>query len=145
MPHTHMSVGASSDGTHLSGSAAVQAAAPSAHASAILWRPQHLHCPLDDSHAYMQAPAPAAAPAAAATATAPPAPAAAAPTAPPPSAPAATPVKRSDGRVIATPYAKKLAQQLKVDLASLAGSGPAGRITASDVEAAGNGGEAPAL
>ncbi|KAK9845540.1 hypothetical protein WJX84_005656 [Apatococcus fuscideae] len=87
-----------------------------------------------------EAPAPAAAPAAAATATAPPAPAAAAPTAPPPSAPAATPVKRSDGRVIATPYAKKLAQQLKVDLASLAGSGPAGRITASDVEAAGNGG-----
>ena len=39
-------------------------------------------------------------------------------------------------RVIATPYAKKLAKDLGVDLATVAGTGPAGRITAADVEAA---------
>ena len=58
--------------------------------------------------------------------------AAPAPAAPP--APAAAP--RADGRVIATPYAKKLAKDLGVDLATVAGTGPAGRITAADVEAA---------
>lgn len=44
----------------------------------------------------------------------------------------------SDGgtRIVASPYAKKLAKDLKVDLASLAGSGPSGRIVAADVEAA---------
>jgi pyruvate dehydrogenase E2 component (dihydrolipoamide acetyltransferase) len=84
------------------------------------------------------APAPAAAPAAApAPAPTPaPAPAAAAPAAP-------VPQKRADGRVVATPYAKKLAQQLGVNLETIAGSGPAGRITAADVENAGKGG-APA-
>ena len=88
------------------------------------------------------APAPAAAaPAPAAAAPAAPAPAAAAP-APAPAAPA--PVKRADGRVIATPYAKQLAKDLKVDLASIAGSGPNGRITASDVERAAGRGGAPA-
>ena len=68
-----------------------------------------------------------------------PSPAAAAPPPPPPAQ------KRADGRVIATPYAKKLAKELGVDLGTLAGSGPAGRITASDVEAVrGNGkGRAP--
>jgi len=53
-------------------------------------------------------------------------------------------VKRADGRVIATPYAKKLAKELGVDLATIGGSGPNGRITASDVEAAKSGGAAPA-
>ena len=84
------------------------------------------------------APAPvAAAPAAAAPAAAPapaaaaPAPAAAAAPAPPP--PAFTP--RADGRVVATPYAKKLARELGVDLAAVPGTGPAGRVTADDVEA----------
>ncbi|CAM6121284.1 unnamed protein product [Calypogeia fissa] len=42
----------------------------------------------------------------------------------------------TDGRVVATPYAKKLAKQFKVNLATIAGSGPLGRIVASDVEAA---------
>ncbi|CAI0396441.1 unnamed protein product [Linum tenue] len=44
----------------------------------------------------------------------------------------------SDGgkRVVASPYAKKLAKELKVDLAAIAGSGPLGRIVAKDVEAA---------
>lgn len=89
--------------------------------------------------------APAAAKTEAATATAPP---------PPPPQPAATapatappsPEKRADGRIIATPYAKKLAKELGVDLNSLAGSGPAGRITASDVEGfkKGGNGAAPA-
>ncbi len=43
---------------------------------------------------------------------------------------------RSNGRVIASPRAKKLAKELKVDLNSLQGSGPHGRIVAEDVEAA---------
>ena len=47
---------------------------------------------------------------------------------------------RADGRVIATPYAKKLAKEMGIDLASIGGSGPNGRITASDVESAKNGG-----
>lgn len=44
----------------------------------------------------------------------------------------------SDGprKTVATPYAKKLAKQHKVDIGSVAGSGPFGRITAADVEAA---------
>ncbi|RAL54957.1 hypothetical protein DM860_013653 [Cuscuta australis] len=40
-------------------------------------------------------------------------------------------------RVVATPYAKKLAKELKVDLKSVSGSGPNGRIVPKDVEAAG--------
>jgi len=53
---------------------------------------------------------------------------------PPPPPAAAAPQKRTDGRVIATPYAKKLAKELGLDLNQLVGSGPAGRITAQDVE-----------
>ena len=41
------------------------------------------------------------------------------------------------GRIVASPRAKKLAKQLKVDLKTLQGSGPYGRITAGDVEQAG--------
>lgn len=37
---------------------------------------------------------------------------------------------------MASPYAKKLAKELKVELAALVGSGPMGRIVAKDVEAA---------
>ena len=40
------------------------------------------------------------------------------------------------GRIVASPRAKKLAKQLKVDLKTLQGSGPYGRITATDVEQA---------
>lgn len=40
------------------------------------------------------------------------------------------------GRTIASPRAKKLAKELKVDLKTLQGSGPYGRITAKDVEQA---------
>ena len=74
--------------------------------------------------------APVAAQAEAATTTAPPP----SPPSPAPAAPAPAPQKRADGRVIATPYAKKLAKELGVDLNNLSGSGPSGRITASDVE-----------
>ncbi|XP_061375112.1 dihydrolipoyllysine-residue acetyltransferase component 4 of pyruvate dehydrogenase complex, chloroplastic-like [Gastrolobium bilobum] len=44
----------------------------------------------------------------------------------------------SDGlrKTVATPYAKKLAKQHKVDIGSLVGTGPNGRITPADVEAA---------
>lgn len=49
---------------------------------------------------------------------------------------AATSPSRSNGRTIASPRAKKLAKELKVDLANLQGSGPHGRIVAEDVQAA---------
>ena len=42
----------------------------------------------------------------------------------------------SSGRIVASPRAKKLAKQLKVELKTLQGSGPYGRITAADVEQA---------
>ena len=80
-----------------------------------------------------------AAPAPAPAAPPPAAPAPAAPMAPPPAAPAAAPVPAAaaaDGRVVATPRAKKLATQLGVQLAGLRGSGPHGRIQAEDVERA---------
>ncbi|MDT9208649.1 dihydrolipoamide acetyltransferase family protein [Limnospira sp. PMC 1252.20] len=43
---------------------------------------------------------------------------------------------RRNGRIVATPRARKLAKQLNVDLNNLQGSGPHGRIVAEDVEAA---------
>ena len=89
--------------------------------------------------------APAAAPAAAAPVATDPV--AAAPAATP--APAPTPVVATspapavaasvvnDGRIVASPRAKKLASQLGVNLATVRGSGPHGRIQAEDVEQAG--------
>ena len=91
------------------------------------------------------APAPAAPAPAAAAAVAPAAtpPEAAAPVAPAPVAAApvaAAPVVAapvvSNGRVVASPRAKKLASQMGVDLATVRGSGPHGRIQAEDVEQA---------
>jgi pyruvate dehydrogenase E2 component (dihydrolipoamide acetyltransferase) len=68
------------------------------------------------------APAPVAAPvASAAPATAP--------------APVAHPAAKGD-RVVASPLAKRIAQQLGVNLAGLAGTGPGGRIVKADVQAA---------
>ena len=81
------------------------------------------------------APPPASVPAPASTAPAvtPAAPAPApAPVAPP--APAAAPA--AHGRVIASPRARKLASQMGIELATLRGSGPNGRIQAEDVERA---------
>ena len=92
--------------------------------------------------------APAAtAPAASSPAASAPAPTPAAPTAPAPTAPAAAQsapvappapvaVPASNGRLIASPRAKKLASQMGVDLAGIRGSGPNGRIQAEDVERA---------
>lgn len=42
----------------------------------------------------------------------------------------------TNGRMIVSPRARKLAKSLKVDLSTLRGSGPHGRIVAADVEAA---------
>ncbi len=50
---------------------------------------------------------------------------------------------RSNGRIIASPRARKLAKQLSVDLGTLKGSGPNGRIIAEDVEAAAGKGSTP--
>ncbi|MGK7921059.1 MAG: dihydrolipoamide acetyltransferase family protein [Trichodesmium sp.] len=44
---------------------------------------------------------------------------------------------RRNGRTIASPRARKLAKELKVDLSTLKGTGPHGRIVAEDVEMAG--------
>ena len=88
------------------------------------------------------APAPAAAPAAPAPAPVAAAPAVAAAAPAPVAAASAAAAPRADGRVIATPYAKQLAKDLRVDLARIGGTGPSGRITASDVERAA--GKAPA-
>jgi pyruvate dehydrogenase E2 component (dihydrolipoamide acetyltransferase) len=51
---------------------------------------------------------------------------------------------RRNGRIIASPRARKLAKEMSVDLSSLKGSGPHGRIVAEDVEAAAGKGTTPA-
>lgn len=85
------------------------------------------------------APAPkAAAPAPAPQPVAAPAPAAV-------SAPAAAPALAPKGdRIIASPLAKRIAEQRGVDLKGLSGSGPNGRIVKADVESAKLGAAAPA-
>lgn len=49
-----------------------------------------------------------------------------------------------EGRVVVSPRARKLAKELKVDLSTLSGSGPHGRIVAEDVEAVAKSGKQPA-
>lgn len=46
------------------------------------------------------------------------------------------PASEGGKRIVASPYAKKLAKELSVNLSSVVGSGPMGRIVAKDVEAA---------
>lgn len=63
-----------------------------------------------------------------------------APTAPSdaPPVPAQTPTSAAaaaSGRLVATPYARRLARERGVDLAAVSGSGPGGRIKAADVPA----------
>jgi pyruvate dehydrogenase E2 component (dihydrolipoamide acetyltransferase) len=73
-----------------------------------------------------------------ATASAP-APVAAAPAAAPAAAApvaVAAPPAAQNGRTVASPRARKLAKDLKVDLTTLKGSGPHGRVVAEDVETA---------
>lgn len=66
----------------------------------------------------------------------PPATAAAAPPPPPAQALEKPAVPAGPKSTVLTPYAKKLAKQYKVDVASIVGTGPYGRVTPSDVEAA---------
>lgn len=78
-----------------------------------------------------------AAPAAAAPVAA--APAAAAVKAAPKAAAAANPAASAGGRVVASPLAKKMATEMGVDISTVAGTGPGGRITAADVTNAASG------
>jgi pyruvate dehydrogenase E2 component (dihydrolipoamide acetyltransferase) len=61
--------------------------------------------------------------------------------APKSSAPAAA--AASGDRVVASPLAKKMAQEMGVDISSVVGTGPGGRITAADIQSAASGGAAP--
>lgn len=54
-------------------------------------------------------------------------------------------MSNGSGRLIASPLAKKLAKELKIDLKELKGSGPHGRIVAEDVEKAAGKTPAPAV
>ena len=83
------------------------------------------------------APSAAAPPPVAAVAPVAPAPPAVAPPAPAPlPAPVAAVAAVGDGRIVASPRARKLASQLGVSLDTVRGSGPNGRIQAEDVERA---------
>ncbi len=64
--------------------------------------------------------------------------------APTPAPTAAKPAAPTGDRVIASPLAKRIAEQKGVDLASITGSGPNGRIVKADVEDAKPGTAAPA-
>jgi pyruvate dehydrogenase E2 component (dihydrolipoyllysine-residue acetyltransferase) len=87
----------------------------------------------------------AAAPAAADTPPATPAPPEAAPPIPAPPAAPAPPAPSTTGRVKASPLARRLADEMGVDIGRITGSGPGGRIVKRDVEAARDGGlDAPA-
>lgn len=74
-------------------------------------------------------------------AAAPAAPAAAAPAAKaaPKAAASANPAASAGGRVVASPLAKKMAEEMGVDITTVAGTGPGGRITAGDVTKAASG------
>ncbi|WP_313573482.1 pyruvate dehydrogenase complex dihydrolipoamide acetyltransferase [Brevundimonas sp.] len=56
----------------------------------------------------------------------------------------AAPKSDDGGRIFASPLARRLAAQAGLDLKSVAGTGPHGRIVKRDVEAAGKGGVKPA-
>ncbi len=51
----------------------------------------------------------------------------------------------SAGRVLSTPYARKLAKQARLDIVTIEGTGPGGRIRAVDVERARSAGPPPVL
>ncbi|MDE0726936.1 MAG: 2-oxo acid dehydrogenase subunit E2, partial [Alphaproteobacteria bacterium] len=91
--------------------------------------------------ALASAPAPAPMAPAAEAPAAEPIPAAAIPTPTPTPAPAADPVS-GDGRILASPLAKRMAAQAGLELAQVSGSGPRGRIVKADIEAAVAGGVA---
>ncbi|AHJ26723.1 dihydrolipoamide acetyltransferase family protein [Nodularia spumigena CS-584] len=76
--------------------------------------------------------------AAAATPTPTPEPVAASASAPTPALATQNGNNHREGRVVVSPRARKLAKELKVDLTTLQGSGPYGRIVAQDVESSVN-------
>jgi pyruvate dehydrogenase E2 component (dihydrolipoamide acetyltransferase) len=92
----------------------------------------------EDAGAVSAAPAAKPAPAAAAPAAAP----AKADTAPAAKQPSSAP--KAGGRIIATPLAKRIAEQQGIDLASVTGSGPNGRIVMADLSGAPKGAAKPA-
>lgn len=53
----------------------------------------------------------------------------------PPAPETFAPAPIATGRVVASPYARRLARQLGIDLATVVGSGPGGRITEADIHA----------
>src|SRR5207247_8951170 len=55
------------------------------------------------------------------------------PTSPPVSTPSA---QRGDGRIFASPLARRMAQHAGLDLAAIRGSGPQGRIVKADIDKA---------
>jgi pyruvate dehydrogenase E2 component (dihydrolipoamide acetyltransferase) len=59
--------------------------------------------------------------------------------APSPSEPAGAPARGEGERIKASPLARRMAEERGLDLASLSGSGPGGRIVKADVEKAGDG------
>ena len=61
-----------------------------------------------------------------------------------PAAPAAAPAKSAGERVFASPLARRIAGQKGIDLSSITGSGPRGRIVKADVEGAPAGPAVPA-
>jgi pyruvate dehydrogenase E2 component (dihydrolipoamide acetyltransferase) len=69
---------------------------------------------------------------------------------PAPPRPEATPAtppparERGDGRIFASPLARRMAQQAGLDLGALTGSGPQGRVIKADIEAALSRGRPPA-
>ena len=69
-------------------------------------------------------------------AEAPPEPAPAPKPAAPEPAPAPAPAPAATGRIAISPYAKKLAEQKGIDISTLQGTGPGGRIVAADIEGA---------
>jgi pyruvate dehydrogenase E2 component (dihydrolipoamide acetyltransferase) len=86
------------------------------------------------------APAPAPKPAPSPTPTPKPTPT---PTPTPTPAPKPAPAPTGDAKLLASPLAKTLALELGVDLRTITGSGPGGRIVERDVRAAGGNGHAP--
>ncbi len=74
---------------------------------------------------------------------APPAPPAPGPVVPAPLAPA--PAAKTDGRTFMSPLAKRMARQAGLDVATVKGSGPNGRIVKRDIEAALGGAAAPVV
>jgi pyruvate dehydrogenase E2 component (dihydrolipoamide acetyltransferase) len=54
----------------------------------------------------------------------------------PPAAPPAPAAERGNGRIFASPLARRMAQQTGLDLGAIRGSGPQGRIVKADIDAA---------